>query len=101
MTVFSHASPTGKVGARIEGRLKDAKMVRESRSAKRANEGVGTGRGLERATPKSRVNWASLTSERDMLVAEVARNLVVVGDTLEAGRDCWIECCVSMLLAVK
>ena len=41
------------------GRLKEAKMVMESRRAKRAKLGNGTGRGVP-AAPKSFANWLSL-----------------------------------------
>jgi hypothetical protein len=48
-----------KLGARTVGRLKDANIVRQSRTVKRAKVGSGTGR-ADPAEPKSWVNLLSL-----------------------------------------
>lgn len=47
-------------GAKSGGRLNEAKMVRQSRTVKRANVGSGTGRLGPLPLPKSWVNWLSL-----------------------------------------
>jgi hypothetical protein len=87
-------------GASKGGRLKEAKMVRQSRTVKRANVGIGTGR-LGPLEPKSWVNWLSLYRQRARLDVDVATNLVVPAVVEPMGVLARTEAKVSMAFAVK
>jgi hypothetical protein len=89
-----------KPGASSGGRLKEAKMVRQSRTVKRAKVGRGTGRD-EPAEPKICVNLLSLYRQSARLVVDVPRNLGVPAVVDEGGVECRVEEAVSMVLAVK
>jgi hypothetical protein len=66
-----------RCGAIKGGRLKEAKIVRQSRTVKRKNVGRGTGRGVDPGAAKRRVNWLSLYRHSARFVVEVARNFGV------------------------
>jgi hypothetical protein len=87
-------------GARRGGRLKDAKMVRQSRTVKRAKVGRGTGREGP-VDPKSCVKRLSLYRQRARFEVEVATNLEVpaVVEAIES-RD-MVDDAVSIEFAVK
>ena len=91
-------------GAIIGGRLKDAKMVRESRRANNAYEilGMAAAAGDEATPPPPNIlaNCESLYTQRDMLTDEVAKNLVVPEVTVEAGFADTVDTAVSTVLAV-
>ena len=61
LTYLVTSSPifSSSLGANRGGRLNEAKMVRQSRTVKRAKVGSGTGR-LDPGVPKSWVNLLSL-----------------------------------------
>ncbi len=80
--------------------MKLAKMVRQSRTVKRANVGSGTGR-FAPLLPKSWVNWLSLYRHRARFEVDVARNFDVPAVVLENWVSVRAEEMVSMLFAVK
>lgn len=80
---FSAASESGRDGAMIDGRLKDAKTVMQSLTAKSAYVTPGTGR--EETVPNRRVNCESLYRHRERFAALVATNLAGPLEVLEAG----------------
>ena len=103
-TNFLTPSPMclSSLGASRGGRLKEAKMVRQSRMVKRAKVGRGTGRlGPAEAAAKSCVNWLSLYRHRARFEAEVAANLVVPAVVLVKGVCVRADETVSIVLAVK
>jgi hypothetical protein len=88
----------------MEGKLKEAKMVRQSRTAKRAYDSFGTtaaAAAAEEDAPNMRAKHESLYTHRLMLTDDVARNLDVLGVTVEAGLEVTVECKVSTVLAVE
>jgi hypothetical protein len=87
-------------GASRGGRLKDAKMVRQSRTVKRAKVGRGTGREGP-VDPKSCVKRLSLYRQSARFEVEVATNLGVpaVVEVIES-RD-MVDDAVSIEFAVK
>jgi hypothetical protein len=89
----------------MEGKLKEAKMVRQSRTAKRAYDSFGTtaaaGAAAEEDAPNMRAKHESLYTHRLMFTDDVARNLDVLGVTVEAGLEVTVECKVSTVLAVE
>ena len=88
-------------GAIIEGRLNDAKIVRLSLRAKRAYDSLGTAAAGEAdGAPNVLAKLESLYTHRLMFTEEVARNLVVLGATVDAGFDFTVEENVSTALAV-
>jgi hypothetical protein len=90
-----------KLGASRGGKLKDAKIVMQSRIVKRANVGRGTARLGPPVEPKSCVNLLSLYKHRLRLAVLVARNLVVPAVVEDAEVWLTVEAAVSMVLAVK
>ena len=88
-------------GAMIEGRLKDAKIVMLSLTAKRAKESLGTtAAGEAEGAPNILAKHESLYMDRLMLTDDVARNLVPPAETFEAGFAVTVERKVSTVLAV-
>lgn len=88
-------------GAIMGGRLKDAKIVRESRRANNAYEILGiAATGDEGGPPNILANCESLYTHRDMLTDEVARNFVVPDVIVEAGFAETVDKAVSTVLAV-
>ena len=83
----------------MAGRLKEAKMVKLSRAAKRAYETGGIGRG--ETVPNIFVNWESLYRQRERLAALVAVNLEIPEDVEEAGLLEVVDLRVSRELAVR
>lgn len=67
------------------GRLKDAKIVRQSRAANRAYDTGGMGRAVATA-PKYFVNWLSLYMDSERFAALVAKNLLGPEVVAEADR---------------
>ena len=89
-------------GAIIEGRLKDAKMVRLSLRAKRANEILGTAAaGDADGAPNILAKHESLYTHRLIFTDDAAKNFVVLGATVDAGFDFIVEEMVSTALAVE
>jgi hypothetical protein len=89
----------GSLGASIGGTLKDAKIVRQSRSVNSRYVGVGIGRaatGLKR-----RVKWVSFQRQRVRLVREVAANLDVPWVVALAGDGLTVEDAVSIAFAER
>ena len=79
--------------------MKDAKIVRQSRNAKRAYEGRGTGRGGP-PEPNILANVESLIKQSPTLAVEEAANFAVPLVTWEAGLFCAVEVRVSRVFAV-
>lgn len=88
-------------GAIKGGRLKEAKMVIESRMANRAYDSLGiAAAGDEEGPPNILANWESLYTQRLILTEEVAMNLVLPEVTAEAFFDETVEDIVSTVFAV-
>lgn len=89
----------GNLGASIGGTLKEANIVRESRSVKSRYVGVGMGRaatGLKR-----RVKWVSFQRQRERFVMDVAANLDVPWVVALAGEGSTVENAVSIAFAER
>jgi hypothetical protein len=89
-----------RTGPRRGGMLKDAKIVMQSRSAKRPRVGRGTGRGGPEG-PKSRAKVRSLIRVREMLAVEEAANFMVPDVTRVGEVEVTVEVMVSSVLAVR
>ncbi len=102
MALF-HSSPMRRAstGPSRGGTLKEAKMVMQSRMAKRAYEGSGTGRGGPPVGPNMRTKAWSLKTHRPMLAVEEAANLAVPEVTSVAGWLRTVEVAVSIVLEVR
>jgi hypothetical protein len=89
-------------GAMMDGRLNEAKIVKLSRTAKRAYESFGTTAAAvdEAGAPNIRAKQESLYTQRLIFTDDVATNLAAPDDTADAGLDNAVDVRVSTALAV-
>ena len=90
-----------KRGARRGGRLKEANMVRQSRTVKRAKVGSGTGRGEDADELKSWVKRLSLYRQSARFAELVARNFGVPAVVIVGGLFRKVDVAVSIVFAVR
>ena len=83
------------------GRLKEAKIVRQSRMVKRAYVAAGTGRGAAVRAPNICVNLLSLKRQSVRFEAEVAANLAGPAVTLSEDWLRMVDDAESTVFAVK
>lgn len=101
LMVFSTPSVRGRRGAIRGGRLKDAKIVKESRNAKSAYVAGGIALLTVFRGPNIFANCESLTRPKDMLTADVAMNFGTPAVVVSGGWFERVEEAVSRVLAMR